>query len=177
MRRSSPRPRTSRWLYAAALAAVVVSAPLGGDASASAADAPDTPDAMPAPGERAIEGRLLAPCCWDQTLDVHESELARELRREIRARIHRGETADAVERDLVERYGERIRALPSPVPLKIAAVGMMIGIALAGLGTAFLLGKWRRAGENLSQSSGVPGAVGRDDYDDLLDEQLRDLDA
>jgi cytochrome c-type biogenesis protein CcmH len=33
----------------------------------------------------ALELRLLAPCCWVQTLDVHESELATALRSEMGA--------------------------------------------------------------------------------------------
>ena len=27
-----------------------------------------------APGEARLEARLMAPCCWTQTLDMHESE-------------------------------------------------------------------------------------------------------
>ena len=41
------------------------------------------PDQPPAMGEVTLERRLFAPCCWSQTLDVHESELASSLRREI----------------------------------------------------------------------------------------------
>ena len=51
----------------------------------------------PAPGERALEGRLLAPCCYQGTLDVHESESAAALRMRIRGRLHAGETVEAVE--------------------------------------------------------------------------------
>lgn len=52
---------------------------------------------------RAIQARLRAPCCWVQTLDVHESELATNLRAEIHARLQRGEKSRTIEDDLVAR--------------------------------------------------------------------------
>ncbi len=47
-----------------------------------------------------VEEHLLAPCCWNQTLDIHESPLATELRSEIRRRVDEGEAAQAIEDDL-----------------------------------------------------------------------------
>src|SRR5262245_9645491 len=49
------------------------------------------------PGAARLEGRLLAPCCWIQTLDVHGSEVAVGLRTEIRHRLRAGESAGAIE--------------------------------------------------------------------------------
>ncbi len=34
-------------------------------------------------GPKGLEARLLAPCCYGGTLDVHDSELAHDLRKEI----------------------------------------------------------------------------------------------
>ena len=61
---------------------------------------------------RAVSSRLIAPCCYQQTLDVHESELATALRAEIASRLRAGESPAQVEDSLVERYGERVRAVP-----------------------------------------------------------------
>jgi cytochrome c-type biogenesis protein CcmH len=64
-------------------------------------------------GERELEGRLFAPCCWIQTLDVHESPLADTLRTEIHDRLHAGERSTQIEADLVSRYGAKILAVPT----------------------------------------------------------------
>ena len=65
-------------------------------------------------GALAIETRLLAPCCWNGTLDTHDSELARTLRSEIETRVAHGESGARIESDLVERYGPKIRNVGRP---------------------------------------------------------------
>lgn len=97
---------------------------------------------------QALEERLMAPCCWTQTLDAHDSPEARELRAEIERRLAGGESVAEVEADLVARYGERIRAVPhegflDPIGLGVVAVLAGTAIALLVLGR-----RWsRRAGE------------------------------
>lgn len=92
----------------------------------------------------AVEARLLAPCCWNQTLEVHASPLADELRAEIRARLAAGETGAAIEDDLAARYGERIRALPrGEDPLRSLGPGVALGLLVVG-GVLLLVGRrWR----------------------------------
>lgn len=126
------------------------------------------------PGAERIEGRLLAPCCWNQTLDTHGSEIAYALRREIRTRLKAGETPAQVEADLIDRYGPRLRAVPDGVPLEGAALLGWAGIGLAGVGLAVLLVRWRRA-RTLSAPAAAE-AVERDALDERLDAELRRLD-
>ncbi|WP_437507364.1 cytochrome c-type biogenesis protein CcmH [Sorangium sp. So ce1099] len=170
--------RSSRWRRAAALAAAVAGMALSGRAEPATPSeaAAELIDSTPAPGERALEGRLLAPCCWDQTLDVHESDVAQELRREIRARLRRGEAADVIEQDLVARYGDRLRAAPSSGVLGKVALGMMLGIAVAFLGIFALLRSWRRSDAQPAPSSVAVPAAARDEYDERLDDELRERD-
>ncbi len=186
-------------MLGAALASVPASAgaaPLARDAQA-AAEAPDeatrtpdeapddatrTPDEAPddaatrTPDEARLEGRLLAPCCWRQTLDAHDSPLARGLRREIRARLRAGELPEAIEGELAGRFGERVRAVPKGRDPR-DGVALFAGAAalLALAGVARTLGRWRRAG----RLAGVARAAFRppDDgaYDARLDEELRAL--
>lgn len=125
-------------------------------------------------GAERLEGRLLAPCCWNQTLDTHGSEIAYALRREIRTRLKAGETPEQVEADLIERYGSRLRAVPDRVPLAGAALFGWAGMGLAGVGLAVLLVRWRRA-RSLSAPA-APAAAGRDALDERLDAELRRLD-
>lgn len=72
----------------------------------------------------AIEQRLLAPCCWRESLVDHQSGIADELRAEIRARVANGDADGAIEGDLVARFGDRIRVEPA---------GSLVGAAIAGL--------------------------------------------
>ncbi|WP_437581319.1 cytochrome c-type biogenesis protein [Sorangium sp. So ce887] len=169
----------ARWHRAAALAAFVALVAMSDKAEPATPSqaASELVDTTPAPGERALAGRLLAPCCWDQTLDVHESEVTRDLRREIRARLRRGEGAGAIEQDLVARYGDRIRAAPSSGTLGKVALGLMLGIAVAFLGVIALLRSWRRSTAQTAPSSGATATALRDEYDERLDNELRERDA
>lgn len=60
----------------------------------------------------ALIHNLMSPYCPGLLLADCRSEGARELRREIEQRIVRGEAADAIEADLVERFGPAIRTMP-----------------------------------------------------------------
>jgi cytochrome c-type biogenesis protein CcmH len=90
------------------------------------AELPETPSAL--------ASRMLAPCCYKQTLDVHASELATEVRSEIKKRMSEGASAAAVEAELVAKYGERIRAVPNRHFLNpLGTAGMVLGgLALFG---------------------------------------------
>lgn len=126
------------------------------------------------PGAERLEGRLLAPCCWNQTLDTHGSEVAYSLRREIRTRLKAGASAEQIEADLVGRYGQRLRAVPDRVPLDTAALIGWVGFGLTGFGLAALLLRWRRRRGAPVGSEAVGGS--RDALDDRLDAELRRLD-
>ena len=127
--------------------------------------------AASAPSAAALESSLLAPCCFGGTLDVHDSEVARELRREIERRVRRGEPTDAIEADLVARYGPRIRAMPHPDAYSgaIAAAALLAGLGAVGL--ALLVRRWRRGGLEAPRSA--TSAI--DAYDERLDADLEEL--
>jgi cytochrome c-type biogenesis protein CcmH len=136
----------------------------------------------PTADEHAIASRLLAPCCWNQTLDVHTSDVALNLRREIRTRLAAGESASAVEADLVARYGDRIRAVPDGSPLGRVAGASLVLVALAGLGILLLGLRWRRRAREATADGGAahadptPAPRGPDDpWDERLEAELREL--
>ncbi len=89
----------------------------------------------PAEAATELEERLLAPCCWNQTLDIHASPLASSIRSEIRRRLEAGETVAQVEADLVARHGERIRAVPHAGFMRPVGMGLLAvaGIAFFGV--------------------------------------------
>lgn len=129
------------------------------------------------PGAAALEGKLLAPCCWDssrQTLDIHGSPIANELRREIRRRLKAGETPDAVQADLVRRYTTKILAAPPDNPL--AHLGTFLSLGLVGAGglAAVFVARWRRRSPEPKATEKPTTA--RDEWDERLDSELDDSD-
>jgi cytochrome c-type biogenesis protein CcmH len=132
-----------------------------------------------APGEVALESRLMAPCCDSpQTLDVHQSPLAIALRAEIHERLCAGESVEAIEDDLVRRHGERILAAPrgGMASVAVPVIGGVVLVASAAL-LISVLGRWRRRARELGPDElpgGTPSA--RDAADDRLDDELRRLD-
>ena len=127
------------------------------------------------PGAAALEARLYAPCCYGGTLDAHDSDLARDLRKEIEGRLARGEESESIQADFVVRYGERVVAARSDGPIR--AMGLwIVGLTMAAaVGLGFALRRWTRKPENgapLLAAAGLPDA-----FDQRLDDELADLDA
>lgn len=127
------------------------------------------------PGASAIEGRLMAPCCWTQTIDIHDSQISLSMRHEIRRRLRNGESADAIEASFVERYGPKIMAVQPNSQLKNVFIGLSVVMGGAGVAAVMMLGRWRKqtaaARGNATASEGP-----RDQWDDKLDAELKDLD-
>lgn len=61
----------------------------------------------------AIEGKLMAPCCWSSTISQHYSTTADEIRRDIRSMLNAGKSEREILDHYVSIYGERILASPS----------------------------------------------------------------
>ena len=61
---------------------------------------------------RLLERKLMAPCCFTQTIDQHESEAARAMRAELRQLLAQGLTDEQVLDHYVGRHGPRILAVP-----------------------------------------------------------------
>lgn len=201
MERSSLSPRLAMHrrvlrvlsVLVVAAAALVLAPPAPPASAAQGATAPHEGETAaapvteePAPGEKKLLSRLVAPCCWNQTLDIHGGAAPDQLRAELRARLRAGETPEQIERDMVARYGERVLAVPPGSPIGTIAL-LLVGLAIvAGGAVVMMLRRWRRAGE--AAAEGAPGATragaaaerdgrdGRDAYDERLDEELRALD-
>jgi cytochrome c-type biogenesis protein CcmH len=125
---------------------------------------------------RALETRLLAPCCYQQTLDTHNSELTTELRHELRRRLAEGETSKAIEQNMVERYGERIVAVPPSSPLEVVALASIVGVFMAGALVWLRARGWVRRGAAARRQQPESEASDDEAYDAALDKALESLD-
>jgi len=126
------------------------------------------------PSARALEARLLAPCCFGGTLDTHDSELSRVLRREIEERVGRGESPAAIELNIVERYGPQVRAMPRAGAFLGLTVAVMAMIVVAGLGLLRVVLRWQRLARPEVET--VARVAARDAYDERLDAELATFD-
>ena len=130
-------------------------------------------------GEQTLESRLLAPCCWAQPLDVHESDITRQLRSEIRRRLTAGEAPAVIEEDMISRYGEKMRAMPEGKTLTGLGVWLSIAFVVLGVGAVALVVRWVKRGKAQKLPIGEPVAktsAGPDEWDDRLDNELRNVD-
>ncbi len=128
---------------------------------------------------REVYGRLIAPCCWNQTLDIHDSPIASELRVEIAERLERGEPSLAIEDDMARRYGERIRAVPrARDPRQSMALGLVAAMTLALLSLLLLARRWtrRRYEDPHADDARLAGEL-RAEYDARLDRELAQVDS
>jgi cytochrome c-type biogenesis protein CcmH len=166
--------RRLAWLSLALVLAVSARAEAsdGGARASSVASPLDTA----APGEAIVEGRLLAPCCYTQTLDVHESPMATELRLEVRKRLAAGESPEAVEDDFASRYGERVRAVPKGRDPRGSMFLVTTGALLAAaIGLAALVRRWRRTPIDAADAAAAGVSKAPDALDERIDAELREL--
>lgn len=160
-----PRPFRSALAVAAAVWVALAGAPAGAQA-------------QPTRSAKELEGRLIAPCCWVQTLDTHDSELATELRAEIRRRLAKGESSLLIEDDFAARYTERIRAVPrGRDPRRTIPAVVAGGMVLSLLVLVFLGWRWKQRLETRARANAEPEAEPRvrDEYDDRVEAELSRL--
>jgi cytochrome c-type biogenesis protein CcmH len=132
------------------------------------------PAAAQSRAAHALEERLVAPCCWSDTLATHDSPLAVELRGEIEARLSAGEPAAAIEADLVGRYGARIRNTPPElrgVPWLIAGASLLTIAFIAWVAL-----RWKRGSKRPPERAHERGAEQERGLDARIDAELDALD-
>lgn len=98
---------------------------------------PTQPDVLgvAASGVRKIQDRFLAPCCWRQSVAIHDSPVARQMRDEIVRLVSEGKTEEEIVDYYVGRYGERILRQPRGqawIWLNVVPIGALGG-GLAGV--------------------------------------------
>lgn len=88
-------------------------------------------------------GRFVAPCCWKESLAEHRSPEADQLRADIERRLRQGETAKAIENDLVAQYGERIFRVPRGGAGQTLFTVPLVALGLGGGALAWFLARRR----------------------------------
>lgn len=97
------------------------------------------------------------------------------------ARVAAGESADAIEDSFVERYGERVRAVPKGSTAR-GGITLVLGTlaVLSLFGLVFLVRRWARGGISPDPLPDAPATAPLETtydarLDQRLDDELRDL--
>lgn len=101
----------------------------------------------PGPAARASElaTELRCPDCEGLSVADSSTSTARAIRREIRDRVDRGESDEAIRQAYVDRYGESILLKPEGGGLGVIVWGLPVAALLvAAVALAFALRRWRR---------------------------------
>lgn len=59
-----------------------------------------------------VEARLLAPCCYTQSIAEHGSDIAVQMRREVTEMVAEGKTEEEIVNYYRDQYGDRILIVP-----------------------------------------------------------------
>jgi cytochrome c-type biogenesis protein CcmH len=120
---------------------------------------------------RRIQGELMAPCCWAEPVSQHQSPVAEEMRRDIRAMVAAGKSEQEILDFYVAQYGERILTTPPNRGFNRLVYILPWASALAGAAAlALVLRKWLARTPAGSEAFPV-----EERYAHQIDRELRDL--
>jgi cytochrome c-type biogenesis protein CcmH len=91
-----------------------------------------------------LKQRLMAPCCWQESLARHESPLANELKAEIRQAIAAGKSDAQIEAAFIQRFGRRILVEPEGVQGRILTIVPVLVLVFGAIWVGWLLRRWAR---------------------------------
>lgn len=95
--------------------------------------------------ERALQEKLVAACCWNESIAVHRSPTSLEMRAAVRRLIADGRTDRQILDAFKAKYGARVLIEPEG-PQAAFAYATVVLVALAGLFTVILiLRRWTKA--------------------------------
>jgi cytochrome c-type biogenesis protein CcmH len=91
-----------------------------------------------------IETLLIAPCCWRQPIADHSSEVADQMKVEIRQMLEKGQDRQQILDHYVEQYGARILSIPPQQGFNRMSYLMPVFFTVIGLVVVgAILRKWQ----------------------------------
>lgn len=128
-----------------------------------------------------LDGRLISPCCWTQTIAVHDSETAHQLKAQVRLLVAQGMGEDEVLDSFVAQYGEEILAAPRAAGFNLLAYILPAFVIVLGVAGIVLLAlRWRDGRAEATPVTVAEGsrgaAVEQNPLRSRLDEELSRFD-
>jgi cytochrome c-type biogenesis protein CcmH len=121
-----------------------------------------------------IAGKLIAPCCWKQTADVHSSEAAEKIKAEIRASLSAGLNEEQIIDHFVAEYGKRILAIPKPEGFDLTLWILLALVVL--IGGLLLLFYLRRIAKYSTKSTHSQPMIVDTSIEDRVERELAEYD-
>ena len=126
------------------------------------------------PTQAELESELICPVCTPATLDQSDSQIARNMKRVIEARIAAGDTKSEIKDRMVEQFGPQVLAAPPRSGFNWLA--WLLPLAGLGLGAAVVgvaAWRWSRSRERAPEVS-FQGRNGRRQIDPELERRLEE---
>lgn len=119
-----------------------------------------------------IETLLIAPCCWRQPVSDHQSEIAIQMRGEVRQMLQAGMGRQEILDSYVEQYGTRILSIPPQQGFGRLSFLMPVGFVLVGLFVVIAVMRRFRASAPRPTTDSSEGVTRRIEEElDALDER------
>ena len=119
-----------------------------------------------------VAKELIAPCCYTQTVADHPSEIAEQIKCQIKMMIDRGISKQQIINFYVKQYGEKI--LASPPKSGFGLTAYLIPLAFLLLATSLIVSVTRRwAREGKSSYQPLPLKQADKEIEKRLEEELR----
>jgi cytochrome c-type biogenesis protein CcmH len=94
-----------------------------------------------------VDERLLAPCCYTQSIAVHGSGIARQMRTEVAEMVAEGRTEEEIVNHYKSLYGDRVLIVPDGATGKILFGLPVVTSVLASLALFVCVRKMLRLGK------------------------------
>jgi cytochrome c-type biogenesis protein CcmH/NrfF len=129
--------------------------------------------------EKRVFGYLQCTCgCPREAIDTCTCGFAAGFRVEVRAMMARGMTTEEIKAEWVRRYGPQALTVPADTGTnRLLYLAPLAAMAVMGAVAVTLLRRLREKAAQRAEAAPAGGASGkRDEYDDKLDEELKQLD-
>lgn len=101
----------------------------------------------------ALQKRLLAPCCWSETVATHRSETALEMRAEINRMVAAGRSDREILDHFKGRYGMRILIEPEGERAFWIHFAPPVVLLLGFAWVSFVIHRWLKRRERTAESA------------------------
>jgi cytochrome c-type biogenesis protein CcmH len=123
---------------------------------------------------RAIEDSLIAPCCWSQPVSQHDSEVAQQIRDEVKTMVAAGKSRDEILDFFIARYGERI--LVTPRAQGFNRLAYILPWAALPIGAWALILLLRKLKAPLPVPASVSKPLEDSRYASVIEKEMREMD-
>ena len=125
---------------------------------------------------RKIEGRLMAPCCYTQTIRDHDSQVAVDMRNEVTAFVAAGKSEQEIITYYRTKYGETILVVPDGIQGHLLTILPLAAFLVStGLLLIFIQKATRSRDKRIAQITLAGVADERADLKQRIREELRDF--